>query len=150
MMRRLTVGGFILVGLGIVIGSLTGLPGLGGRGNEGSHDPATQDSNPQPVDSQSQPQSIDKPAEESADVIDVLIGGQTYFFRPAGAEKYRPIELSELIRLAKQARGNHDGIRVRIARRKTSRASAEQQLEDELTKAGLPRNSLSWQKDLVD
>jgi len=113
------------------------------------------DSNPQPVNSQSQPQPIHKPAEESAEVIDVLIDGQTYFFRPAGGEqncpeKYRPIELSELIRLAKQAHGNHDGIRVQIARRKASRASAEQRLEDELTKARLPRNSLSWQTDLVD
>jgi hypothetical protein len=82
----------------------------------------------------------------------VLIDERSYFLRRVvdGQEEYNRIELPELINLAKSTRGNEDGIRVRIFRRESSRASAENVLHEKLTEAGLPRQSIHLQEGFVE
>ena len=160
--RRLTIGGGVLVCLVAVYGLMSGLfPGLGGSGSgngtnvlvTGAGDSTdVPDARPsKPADDQREPNTEAAAPSDPAEVVNVLIDGRTYFLRSlvGGKEEHRRIELPALVDLAKAARGNEDGIRIRISRRESSRASAENLLQEKLTEAGLRKQSIYLQKGFV-
>jgi hypothetical protein len=84
-------------------------------------------------------------------VLHVLIDGRQYLVeRPAdGGLEYQPVPLDEVIKLAQAASGDEDGIRVRINRRGTARATAEIALREKLLAAGLSPESIREQVGLM-
>lgn len=100
---------------------------------------------------ESRPDSPERDAVLQNGGLQVLIDGRRYAVKQTdnGTSEYRPVELSRLVDLAKQAPGDEDGVRVRIARRESSRATAERRLEDELMEAGLPPESIVWESELL-
>ena len=81
--------------------------------------------------------TIEKPA-----VVKVVVAERAFTLRSENGE--RPIQLPEIIDLVKQAPGDIDGIRLRIYRKQTSRASAEDALGTALTDAGIREDVVEW------
>jgi hypothetical protein len=77
---------------------------------------------------------------ESPTVVKVVIANWSYALRTADGEQ--PVELSQIVELAKSAKGDDDGIRVRIYRKLSSRAKAETDLESALTAAGIQEKEI--------
>ena len=162
--RRLTIGGGLLIGVAIVASLLSGLfSGFGGQGsgngptvvvlNGGNSMNIPDTAQSKPVDQHPEPKEepASPPESADADVVNLLIDGRSYFIRQSvdGKRAYRPIELPELVNLAKAARGNEDGIRVRVSRRESSRASAENLLQEKLMEAGLRKEAIYLQEGFV-
>lgn len=155
MKRKLAAGGVILVGLGILIGTMTdffrGL-GPGGGAQVSLENSSSSKSGPRSdKDDAPHDSTTDGSMAAAGDVLHVIVDDQHYALREMvdGQSQYRPIDLAELIELAKETKGNADGIRVRIASRESARYTAEARLHDELIKAGLPEQSLFRQKELA-
>jgi len=91
-----------------------------------------------PNSSPSTPPMVDKPS-----VVKVSVAERTFSLRSEEAGE-RPIELPELIDMVKSAKGNVDGIRLRIYRQPSSRASAENDLQGALDDAGIRAESVEW------
>lgn len=160
MRRRLTVGGVIAAALGAVIAYLAGgFPGLGTGGsglrmNSSSNQSIQRPPEEKPVSQPEEtptPDSLDRDAVLQNGVLHVLIEGRQYAVKQAadGTAEYRSVELNQLVDLAKKAPGDEDGIRVRISRRESARATAERRLEDELIEAGLSPESIVWESELL-
>jgi hypothetical protein len=142
-MRKRTAAGGVLV-VAVLVGVwLSGLfrgfgPGGGGGNGEGeaSHRAEFPVSAEAP---ETRPDQDPNAPAEPARVVDVLIDGERYSVRRAiqGGAAWRPAELDEIVRLATNAPGNEQGLKVRIRRRSTSLPSAEQRLEEALLQGGL-------------
>lgn len=86
----------------------------------------------------------------AGDVVSVLIDEHEYFLEVPGDEvTWVPVSLERAAELAKLSRGDTNGIRVRILRRESSRASAEFQLRAELERRGISRDSLIMPSEFV-
>ncbi|MCA9083283.1 MAG: hypothetical protein KDA81_04465 [Planctomycetaceae bacterium] len=87
----------------------------------------------------------------SKDVLTVLIDEHEYLMEvPSDSETvYRPIELKRVIELAQQAPGDTNGIRVRVLRRESSRAAAEDQIKRDLTRAGIGEDSIYMPAEFI-
>ena len=75
-------------------------------------------------------------------VIKVVIDDRSYFIR--SPEGDRPVEIAEVIALAKAAAGDADGVRVRVYRKGTSRSSAENALQDAFNAAKIGNDAVLW------
>lgn len=77
----------------------------------------------------------------------VLVDGRSYSIGEMRDEKtvMRSSSLEEIATLAKDRPGSEDGVRVRITRTKTSKATTEIALRDELLKAGLKAEEIEWE-----
>ena len=86
------------------------------------------------------------------DVLVVLIDEHDYLIRIADETPtdYRPIELDRLVEVATQATGDTNGIRVRIQKKTTARASAEHTLRLELEQAGIRQDAVFESSELVE
>lgn len=100
-------------------------------------------------DATDKPTDTSKPAEEDIKlpvnvppVIKVVIDDRSYFIR--SPEGDRPVEIAEVIALAKAAAGDADGIRVRVYRKGTSRPSAENALQDAFNEAKISDTAVFW------
>ncbi|MEZ6061412.1 MAG: hypothetical protein R3C19_13795 [Planctomycetaceae bacterium] len=84
-------------------------------------------------------------------MLTVLIDEYDYLILiPSESEPvYRKAELSRILQLAKQTKGDSNGIRVRIQRRDNSRASAEHQLTNELQRAGIGNDAIYMASEFV-
>ncbi len=84
-------------------------------------------------------------------VLTLLIDEYEYLMKiPASADSvYRPVELSRAVALAKQAKGDSNGIRVRVQRRESSRASAEHRLMNELQHGGIGSDAVYMASEFV-
>lgn len=81
-------------------------------------------------------------------VLKVLIADRSYSVRyPEGDQA---AELKQIVALAKTAKGDEDGIRVRVYRRLSSRTSAELELRDALIAAGINEDQTVWVANPVD
>ena len=154
------------IGALLVIGGIAGavisqwLPNLGGTGF-GIGSPGTSKENSQtdehPKTASSNPAEPEeypgaKPlVPDSPDVLHVLIDGWQYSVREKvhGRLEYRPASLDQIVKLAEKMKGDEDGIRVRISRRGTSRATAEMALQDRLQAAGLSEESIRQEEGFV-
>lgn len=77
-------------------------------------------------------------------ILTLLIEERDYFLAVPRADgwEYSPLPLSRARELAVRAAGDSNGIRVRILRRASSRASAEYELMQELQEAGLDSDAI--------
>jgi hypothetical protein len=84
-------------------------------------------------------------------VFTVLIDEKNFLIELPGDldPVYRETSLPRVIELAKLAKGDSNGIRVRILRRESARASAEFDLIDGLHKAGIAKDSTIMPADFV-
>ena len=87
----------------------------------------------------------------SGDVFTVLIDEKSFLMELPGDldPVYVETPLPRVIELAKLAKGDSTGIRVRILRRENARASAEFDLIDGLHKAGVSKDSTIMPADFV-
>jgi hypothetical protein len=87
----------------------------------------------------------------TGDVFTVLIDEKNFLIELPGDPDpvYREAQLSRVIELAKLAKGDSNGIRVRILRRESARASAEFDLTEGLHKAGIDKDSTIMPADFV-
>jgi hypothetical protein len=156
--KRIVAGGLIVLGavLASMFGNLFRGPGLGDGDGRGNGPPAVNDApngdeipDPQPFEPEP---PVETPAvPETPRVVDILIDDRDYLVREVvnGEIQYREIELSELIERVKQAPGNDEGIRVRISRTESSRASAENLLDRSLEQAGIAKTEVHRVDELV-
>ncbi len=152
--KRTLVGGLVLIGISGYLASLffdfgggAGLmPGANVSGNQTIS--IVDDSDNQ---REKEPQDSKLATDPHPKVLTICIDDRSYAIRQetGGKPTYRPIVLADLIETVKKTPGNDEGIRVRIVRRKTARVTAWQNLQDELIKVGLPKESVDWQKELV-
>ena len=151
------VGGAIVlvaVGIGIWLNSLfTGI-GPGGEGTNVGLSPdlaVNVETSEKPMESTAsdQPSNVSIPA---GSVPTILIDDRQYLLQLGDSieESFQPIEISEVVRLAKEAQPGQDGIRLHIKRRETSRASAESALTDALREAGVPDNAIQMHAGFVE
>ncbi|MBL8818917.1 MAG: hypothetical protein JNL58_23010 [Planctomyces sp.] len=86
----------------------------------------------------------------SSDVLAVLIDEREYFIEIPGKDPvYRPTQLKRILELAQNARGDSNGVRVRIIRRETARASAEEQLKLDLGRIGIGPDQIYMAETLI-
>lgn len=153
--RGVITGGAAVTAVALIIGWIAGLF-TGGGGDGGDR----QQNGTQPVVTQSG-ESRTEPTQTTGDdatgeippedgVLDVWIQDRQFAIRPETAAVEGPppeptvVPLETVIARAEQTTGNADGIRVRIFRAASSRASAEQALRVALESAGLSEHSLRW------
>ena len=96
------------------------------------------------------PETLGGPG-NTAPVVYVLLDGRDFFIRTKGGEKpeYRRASLGEILAAAHAAKGDEDGLRVRIARKQSARATTEQQLRAGLQQAGFSPEAIRWDEDPV-
>jgi hypothetical protein len=87
----------------------------------------------------------------SDDVLTVLIDEHDYLVElPSDSEPvYRPLALDRIVAVAELATGDANGIRVRVLRRDSARASAEEKLRLELKRAGIESNAIHMSDSTV-
>ena len=87
----------------------------------------------------------------SGDVFTVLIDEHDFLIELPGTSDpvFRPSTLDRVVELATLARGDSNGIRVKILRRESSRASAEFQLKTELERLGLRSDAIIMPGEFV-
>lgn len=87
----------------------------------------------------------------SGDVLTVLIDEREFLIEiPSDAEAvFRPTEFDRVVKLAAMAKGDTNGIKVRILRRESSRASAEFQLKSELERHGIESDAIMMPGEFV-
>ncbi len=148
--RKRTIAGSILV-VGVLIGSfLSGLiPGFGIGGREGD---GRGDETLASLDTSTEILPTAAATGVSKDVLDVRVEDRRYSLRRVvdGKDVYEPATLDQIIELARETKGNDQGIRVRINRRPSARVVAWMTLQQELIKAGLSEHSVQLQEGLVD
>jgi len=125
--------------------------GTGGSVGVTSAPPATQTNAPSRSSSTS-----GQPAAKRADItgvegdaqhmVLVRIAGKSYSIAEWQGNKadYRAATASEIARLATRKDGDAKGIKVRISRDDSSKASAEDALRKELEAAGVPPEAIQW------
>jgi hypothetical protein len=87
----------------------------------------------------------------SGDVLTVLIDERAFLIEiPSDSETvFRPTDLDRAVELAAMAKGDTNGIKVRILRRESSRASAEFQLKSELQRHGIGGDAIIMPGEFV-
>ena len=88
----------------------------------------------------------------SGEMLNVVIDEHMYLVQDSGneTEVWRPVELKQLIEAAQQTTGDSNGIRVRIQKKVTSRASAEQRILAALQQAGISSDAVFESSELID
>jgi len=83
--------------------------------------------------------------------LTVLIDEHDYLFEIPGTQDpmFRPTPLERIVELATQAKGDTNGTKVRILRRQTSRASAEEKLKLELGRRGIHADAIVMPGEFV-
>jgi len=150
-MRKRVAGAGILVAIGIGMWLNSLFKGLG-PGGEGEGVGRSENVS---VNADSSHVSIDSSADHTAasggrqspdsrSAPTVLIDGRRYLLQvgTGSEESFRPAELDEIVRLAKEAQPGEDGIRLTIKRRRSSRVLAESELQDALSSAGIEQSEI--------
>lgn len=87
----------------------------------------------------------------SGDLLTVLIDDFQYMIELPGNPDsvHRPAELSRIVQLASLAKGDSNGIKVRVLIRQSARASAESQLLADLEHSGIHRDAIMMTSEFV-
>lgn len=152
-------------GFGLGPGNGTGEDGSGDTKTEETDDDAEilaadsdpSESTPEKQQDNTSPQqntgglTFDEEKAIAGNVLTVLIDEHDYLMQIPGTTDpvYRRTELTRLVELAKRAKGDTNGIRVRILRRESARASAENQIKADLMHAGLTADAIVMPRDFV-
>ncbi|RMG40546.1 MAG: hypothetical protein D6725_03220 [Planctomycetota bacterium] len=148
--RSLLVPGLVIVVLLVLFGGRFGWgpPGEGTSGTERGESRRTQrvsaagrDSVGQAAGQQPQAGESDAGTPDVVDVVDVLVEDRKYKVLDARGA-WRPASLDEVVQRAARARGDADGVRVRIRRAESARVRAWMRLHEELLKAGLREEAI--------
>lgn len=153
MRKRTAAAGAGILGLALLLSWLLNLFnfGGGGDGGEGPDDPDQGQALVSAMDPEQDVIPADQPRLGDYQVLDILIDERLYLVRAGGSQdEYLAKPLAEVVRLADQASGNADGIRVRISRRKTARVSDQDNLTKALIDAGIVEDSILRQDEFVD
>ena len=160
------VGGLALV-FGFLLYMLFRPGGTGGGTSATSENPDSEDSRPALVSgtavipgaataqTSDRPDSSDLPDEDQHalkdNVLTVLIYEHSFLVRvsPGDEPVYRPVELGRVVELALRATGDSNGIRVRIIRRESARAAAEENLKQSLKRSGIGSDALHMSEQFV-
>lgn len=88
----------------------------------------------------------------SEGAVEVLIDDRTYYLRRGAGDDAEWVEASgdAVVSYAEKAKGDSTGVRVRLFRRPTARASAEETLIDALGHAGLTSAEIDVPEKLVE
>jgi len=80
----------------------------------------------------------------SGNILTVLIDEYQYLIELPGTpvNVFRPAELSRIVKLASLAKGDSNGIKVRVLIRQSARASTEKQLQADLENSGIHRDAI--------
>lgn len=157
--RNVVAGGAAVTVVALLASWISGLfTGGGGEGNGNGgreNGQAVQTSGDETGQQPSEPERSttgagagDVPPEDG--VLDVWIEDRQFAIRgganPRESESTQrtAVPLETVVERARETVGNEDGIRVRIFRAASSRASAEQALKDALEAAGFSEHSLRW------
>ncbi len=87
----------------------------------------------------------------SGNMLTVLIDDYQYLIELPGTPVniLRPAELSRIVKLASLAKGDSNGIKVRVLIRESARASAEKQLQADLEHSGIHRDAIMMTSEFV-
>lgn len=87
----------------------------------------------------------------SGNILTVLIDDYQYLIELPGTPVtiLRPAELSRIVKLASLAKGDSNGIKVRVLIRESARASAEKQLQADLEHSGIHRDAIMITSEFV-
>lgn len=87
----------------------------------------------------------------SGSILTVLIDDFQYMIELPGNPDpiRRPADLSRIVQLASLAKGNSNGIKVRVLIRQSARASAENQLLADLEHSGIHRDAIMMTSEFV-
>ena len=121
------VGAAVLIAF--LLGMYTGIPGFGGGdGPSGEGGAAKGDASATggPITAE----DTQSKAGLEDDMVTVLIDGHDFavLTKVAGEPKYEPVAIDRVVSLAKLAKGDDSGVRVRVQRRETARMSAQEEL----------------------
>ncbi len=159
--NRTLIAGLVVIG--VAIGSyFSGIfRGFGEGAGDGPSDGGTnvqvtaQPSGPSttPASSEWQTPESDsavKPADDGK-VLEVRVYERSYGVKQIedGKVEFKPIDLPQLVEMAKSVSGNDEGIRVRIIRYASARVLTWTTLEQELIKAGIEKTSIRVEEDLL-
>jgi len=157
--RRATAGALIIVGALIATLFMNG-PGSGPGDGEGDADvSATEmvvsaDPDDAMLTASENPGGLTKDEQValSGGTLQILIDEFDYFMRVSGEDKpaWERIELARLVEVAQQAEGDSNGIRVRIQKRVTARASAEREIVQQLNASGVGADAIFESSELVE
>lgn len=163
-------GGALLIGLALFLlfrgfgPGGTGMSGSGTSPGEGQNegDNSTITASDVPV---SEPQSKalvapdqvdggltdDEKKSLSGDTFTVLIDERSYFIAIPGQDTsvYRPTPLKRILELATLSKGDSNGIKVKILRRESARASAEAELKFGLEREGIRNDAIIMPGDFI-
>lgn len=152
---RNILGAVLVAGIaaGIYLSDFLKGPGLGGGG---ANQPQKNSESPKVQQTQSESDTDQKPAAApdksspvaSTDVVKILIDNRSFLLRTSEGDS--PAELNDVISQVKSTSGDADGIRVRVYRKATSRASTEIALRDALMAAGVTEEQIVWVPNVVD
>jgi len=153
--QTLVVAG--VLGVGLWLGTkLDGL-GLGTGGGSGvglnkTPADAPRDTSHSPVSTDAVPDENNAGLPIDAPTLDIVIDGDTFAYRRRvnGKDEVAPATLDQVVELAKQRKGDREGIRVRIQRRGNALPSAEKQLADALREADVPDTAVVTLKGLLE
>ena len=158
-------GGAVLIGLALFMlfrGFGPGGAGTGANSDSNEND-ATQistspvSSTPSSENSVAAPETVtggltdDEEKAMSGNIFTVLIDEHTFLVEIPGSPDpiFRPTPLKRILELAPQAKGDANGIRVKILRRENARASAEFELKSELERIGIRSDAIMMPGEFV-
>ena len=147
--KRYGISAILLAGVGIGIYLNDMLPQLGSGVGIGA---PTTSQNDAADETDIQSKDDDKETQLARpDVVEVMIDSRKYAIRlrSNGQESYQTVDLSQILDFAKAVPGTEDGIKVIIARKENSRATAEMELRDKLLETGIKDTAILWQKEFV-
>jgi len=165
-MRRVKwgIGAAVVVGLAWVVSNFFNMGGLGT--GEGARiglpvqNPVATPADPPPQDepeTEAVPtESVSAEGEERAigegGVVEVLIDDRNYFLRRGTGDdaEWVPAEADAIAGYARQAAGDEAGIRVRLFRKPSARAAAEDELSETLRGVGLKDAEIDVPEKLVE
>ena len=123
-------------------------PGASGSVESDSEEPAA-DSD-ETGDTESDGLTDDEDKALAGDVLGILTDEYDYFLIvPGEVAEYRPTNLSRVLELAEKAKGDSNGIRVRIVCSEASRTKTEVDLKAALAGIGIGEDSVYMPKELV-
>jgi hypothetical protein len=127
-----------------------GLPSVSSSGNGDSSKSPPLQSEPIPED-ETVSLGGEKSEIGSGGAVEVLVDGRDYFLRRGTGEKAQWVAAQPdvIVSYARQAKGDETGVRVRVFRRPSALASAEDELAERLRSAGLKSSEVDFQEQLL-
>lgn len=90
---------------------------------------------------------VARPVPVESPLLEMRIDGSDYEIAEAvvdGRTRFRRVQLETVVEEALRHKGDAQGIRVRVSRKSSSKAAAENDLRDRLINAGLLPESIEW------